>query len=263
MAAATAAPFTLSHRSVASWAARTEPLLGETASQERASATALLFPLRRVQRKFGERKRLPSSPRRWRWCGRKHGSPRRRRARCVERILRRYASWQNLDRSKKRSAEANLFQLESRESPEFLTGADDAFRHRARGTPSTSHGGRGSAGFPAGPALPGWTRGIMQGVDQSLADRERRRLERGGVLKRFGLTGACQRLPRAAHRAWVQATKKRTVVTTDGTRTSFRAQEYPLNRPVPKRRRTPIMKALVPDMTLNPDLTLTMTPSPS
>ncbi|KAG0722235.1 hypothetical protein GWK47_044885 [Chionoecetes opilio] len=47
--------------------------------------------------------------------------PTQKKSRCVERILRLYASWQNLDRSKKRSAE---------ESPEFLTGADDAFRHR-------------------------------------------------------------------------------------------------------------------------------------
>ncbi|KAG0729959.1 hypothetical protein GWK47_029270 [Chionoecetes opilio] len=41
-------------------------------------------------------------------------------------------------------------------------------------------------------------------------------LERG-VLKRSS-SPSVPRLPRAAHRAWVQATKKRTVVTTDGTR---------------------------------------------
>ncbi|KAG0719855.1 hypothetical protein GWK47_049626 [Chionoecetes opilio] len=53
---------------------------------------------------------------------------------------------------------------------------------------------------------PGGPLGIMQGVDQSLADRERRGLERG-VLKRSSSRSVPQ-LPRAAHRAWVQATKK-------------------------------------------------------
>ncbi|KAG0719966.1 hypothetical protein GWK47_049409 [Chionoecetes opilio] len=44
--------------------------------------------------------------------------------------------------------------------------------------------------FLLGQRCPDGPRGIMQGVDQSLADRERRRLERG-VLKRSKLTGAC------------------------------------------------------------------------
>lgn len=43
---------------MASWAARTEPLLGETASQERASATALL-PLRPCAAEVGERSGFP------------------------------------------------------------------------------------------------------------------------------------------------------------------------------------------------------------
>ncbi|KAG0719311.1 hypothetical protein GWK47_050767 [Chionoecetes opilio] len=74
--------------------------------------------------------------------------------------------------------------------------------------------------FLLGQRCPDGPRGIVQGVDQSWADRERRRLERG-VLKRS--SSPEPRLPRAAHRAWVQATKKRTVVTTEGTRTSFEA----------------------------------------
>ncbi|KAG0716091.1 hypothetical protein GWK47_010454 [Chionoecetes opilio] len=100
--------------------------------------------------------------------------PTQKKSRCVERILRLYASWQNLDRSKKRSAE---------ESPEFLTGADDAFRHRARGRLRPHHGGRGSGSSCWASAARMDPVASCKGVDQSLADRERRRLERG-VLKR-------------------------------------------------------------------------------
>ncbi|KAG0721700.1 hypothetical protein GWK47_045904 [Chionoecetes opilio] len=85
--------------------------------------------------------------------------------------------------------------------------------------------------FLLGQRCPDGPRCIMQVVDQSLADRERRRLERG-VLKRSSSPERATTATRSSS-AWVQATKKRTVVTTDGTRTSFRAQEYPLNRPVP------------------------------
>ncbi|KAG0714162.1 hypothetical protein GWK47_001666 [Chionoecetes opilio] len=78
------------------------------------------------------------------------------------------------DRSKKRSAE---------ESPEFLTGADDAFSTSGTRTPSTSSRWTRIGIFLLGQCCPDGPRCIMQGVDQSLADRERRRLERG-VLKR-------------------------------------------------------------------------------
>ncbi|KAG0716712.1 hypothetical protein GWK47_009017 [Chionoecetes opilio] len=81
-----------------------------------------------------------------------------------------------LDRSKKRSAEVGR-----RESPEFLTGADDAFRHRARDAFDLITVDEDRQ-FLLGQRCPDGPRGIMQGVDQSLAHRERRRLERG-VLK--------------------------------------------------------------------------------
>ncbi|KAG0726031.1 hypothetical protein GWK47_037415 [Chionoecetes opilio] len=142
--------------------------VGETASQERASATALL-PLRPCAAEVGvkEAASLVTAEVAVVW-ERKHGSHAEEEPLCGEdppavRIM------------------AELGSLTSRIAG-VLTGADDAFRHGARGRLRPHHGGRGSA-VPAGPALPGWTRCIMQGVDQSLADRERRRLERG-VLKR-------------------------------------------------------------------------------
>ncbi|KAG0720633.1 hypothetical protein GWK47_048130 [Chionoecetes opilio] len=138
MAACNCSTFTLSHRSVASWAARTEPLLGETASQKNGQVLRRFFHFVRVQRKRvvlmkKEAASLVTAEGAGWWVGREATDPHAEKSRCVERILRLYASWQNLDRSKKRSAEVDV-----EKSPEFLTGADDAFRHRARGTPSTS-----------------------------------------------------------------------------------------------------------------------------
>ncbi|KAG0728413.1 hypothetical protein GWK47_032521 [Chionoecetes opilio] len=103
--------------------------------------------------------------------------PTQKKSRCVERILRLYASWQNLDRSKKRSAEVDV---ENRRSFSlalmtlFDIGHADAFDLITVDEDRQ---------FLLGQRCPDGPRGIMQGVDQSLADRERRRLERG-VLKR-------------------------------------------------------------------------------
>ncbi|KAG0725377.1 hypothetical protein GWK47_038712 [Chionoecetes opilio] len=168
-------PSTLSHRSGASWAAGTEPLLGETASQERAGATALI-PLRQCAAEVGERSGFPRHAEvAVVWA--KARIPTQKKRRCVERILRLCTHHGRTCRSKKRSDEedeANLFQLTSR-MPELLTGADDAFRHRAtREDALTSSTVDEDRQFLLA-ALPGWTRCIMQGVDQSLADRERRR----------------------------------------------------------------------------------------
>ncbi|KAG0720272.1 hypothetical protein GWK47_048864 [Chionoecetes opilio] len=99
--------------------------------------------------------------------------PTQKKSRCVERILQLYASWQNLDRSKKRSAEESpsfslalmtLFDIGHVDAFDLITVDEDRQ-------------------FLLGQRCPDGPRGIMQGVDQSLADRERRRLERG-VLKR-------------------------------------------------------------------------------
>ncbi|KAG0726638.1 hypothetical protein GWK47_036129 [Chionoecetes opilio] len=73
-----------------------------------------------------------------------------------------------------------------------------------------------------GQPLPGGPRGIMQGSNPILgpteSDGSARACESGRLTER------ASRLPRAAHRAWVAGRpNKRTVVTTDGTRTSFRA----------------------------------------
>ncbi|KAG0728208.1 hypothetical protein GWK47_032968 [Chionoecetes opilio] len=103
--------------------------------------------------------------------------PTQKKSRCVERILRLYASWQNLDRSKKRSAEVDV---ENRRSFSlalmtlFDIGHADAFDLITVDEDRQ---------FLLGQRCPDGPRCIMQGVDQSLADRERRRLERG-VLKR-------------------------------------------------------------------------------
>ncbi|KAG0710910.1 hypothetical protein GWK47_021808 [Chionoecetes opilio] len=239
MAAATAARSRSATKSVASWAARTEPLLGETASKERASATALL-PLRPCAAEVGERSGFPRHRGGGGGVGRKHGSPRRRRGRfCGEdppavRIRAELGSVQ------KRSAEVDV---ENRRSFSlalmtlFDIGHADAF--------ALITVERGSA-VPVGQRCPDGPRCIMQGkVDQSLADRERRRLERG-VLKRSSSTGACHDCHAQLIGLRCRRRRRKTVVTTDGTRTSFRAQEYPLNRPVPPSvAGTPIMGARV------------------
>ncbi|KAG0712204.1 hypothetical protein GWK47_018998 [Chionoecetes opilio] len=99
--------------------------------------------------------------------------PTQKKSRCVERILRLYALWQNLDRSKKRSAEVDV---ENRRSFSlalmtlFDIGHADAFDLITVDEDRQ---------FLLGQRCPDGPRGIMQGVDQSLADRERRRLERG------------------------------------------------------------------------------------
>ncbi|KAG0730133.1 hypothetical protein GWK47_028910 [Chionoecetes opilio] len=151
------------------------PCWGETASQERASATALL-PLRPCAAEVGERSGFP----RHRGGGggvEKARIPTQKKSRCVERILRLYATWQNLDRSKKRSAEVDV---ENRRSFSlalmtlFDIGHADAFDLITVDEDRQ---------FLLGQRCPDGPRCIMQGVDQSLADRERRRLERG-VLKR-------------------------------------------------------------------------------
>ncbi|KAG0716052.1 hypothetical protein GWK47_010511 [Chionoecetes opilio] len=109
--------------------------------------------------------------------------PTQKKSRCVERILRLYASWQNLDRSKKRSAEDELISFSDVENCRsfslalmtlFDIGHADAFDLITVDEDRQ---------FLLGQRCPDGPRGIMQGFDQSLADRERRRLERG-VLKR-------------------------------------------------------------------------------
>ncbi|KAG0726522.1 hypothetical protein GWK47_036355 [Chionoecetes opilio] len=152
------------------WAARTEPLLGETASQERASATALFSIFVRVQRKSVKEAASPR-PAEVAVVWEKARIPTQKKSRCVERILRLYASWQKLGWvSKKRSAEVDV---ENRRS--FLTGADDAFRlGHADAFDLITWMRIGSSCW--GQRCPDGPRGIMQGVDQSLADRERRRL---------------------------------------------------------------------------------------
>ncbi|KAG0708721.1 hypothetical protein GWK47_002654 [Chionoecetes opilio] len=152
------------------------PCGGKQLPKNRQVLRALL-PLRPCAAEVGERSGFPRHRGEGRWCGRKHGSPRRRRAAVLERILRLYASWQNLDRSKKRSAEVDV---ENRRSFSlalmtlFDIGHADAFDLITVDEDRQ---------FLLGQRCPDGPRGIMQGVDQSLADRERRRLERG-VLKR-------------------------------------------------------------------------------
>ncbi|KAG0726027.1 hypothetical protein GWK47_037422 [Chionoecetes opilio] len=175
MAAATAARFTLGHRSVASWAARTEPLLGETAPKNGQVATALL-PLRPCAAEVGERSGFPSSPRRWRWCGRKHDPHAEEEPLCGEdppavRIMAELGSVQE------RSAEVDV---ENRRSFSLALMALFDIGHADAFDLITVDEDRQ---FLLGQRCPDGPRGIMQGVDQSLADRERRRLERG-VLKR-------------------------------------------------------------------------------
>ncbi|KAG0723440.1 hypothetical protein GWK47_042741 [Chionoecetes opilio] len=134
------------------------------------------FHFVRVQRKSVKRSGFP----RHRGGGggvEKARIPTQKKSRCVERILRLYASWQNLDRSKKRSAEVDV---ENRRSFSlalmtlFDIGHADAFDLITVDEDRQ---------FLLGQRCPDGPRCIMQGVDQSLADRERRRLERG-VLKR-------------------------------------------------------------------------------
>ncbi|KAG0722291.1 hypothetical protein GWK47_044752 [Chionoecetes opilio] len=99
--------FTLSPRSGASWAARTEPLLGETASQERASASGASSKLRPCAAEVGEEAAsLVTAEVAVVW--EKARIPTQKKSRCVEGSSGLYASWQNLDRSKKRSAEVDV-----------------------------------------------------------------------------------------------------------------------------------------------------------
>ncbi|KAG0726466.1 hypothetical protein GWK47_036496 [Chionoecetes opilio] len=130
------------------------------------------------------------------------------------------ASWQNLDRSKKRSAEVDV---ENRRSFSLALMALFDIGHADAFDLITVDEDRHSC-WASGPDGP---RGIMQ----------------------------------RTHRAWVQATKKRTVVTTDGTRTSFRAQNIRSIGLFPQASPHADHDALVPDHDLTLDLT--MTPSPS
>ncbi|KAG0720556.1 hypothetical protein GWK47_048271 [Chionoecetes opilio] len=231
--------FTLSHRSGASWAARTEPLLGETASQERASATALL-PLRPCAAEVGERSGFPPSPRRWRWCGRKHGSPRGKKSRCVERILRLYASWQNLDRSKKRSAEVDV---ENRRI--FPHGADDAFRHRARDRLRPHPRWTGNRHFLLGQRCPDGPRGNARSRPNPWPTESDGALERG-VLKRSSSPERATTATRSS--SGLGAGDEEENGGDDGRERgfSFRARNIRFNRPVPPSfRRTPIMTPAV------------------
>ncbi|KAG0694118.1 hypothetical protein GWK47_027294 [Chionoecetes opilio] len=137
----------------------------------------------------------------------------------------------------KRSAEVKV------EIAGVSTGADDAFRHRAPRTPSTHHGGRGSA-VPAGPALPGWTPWHQQGGRPSLADRERRRLERG-VLKRSSSPERATTATRSSSGLGA-GDKKRTVVTTERDADFVPSAGISAQTACsPKRRRTPIMTPAV------------------
>ncbi|KAG0714674.1 hypothetical protein GWK47_013629 [Chionoecetes opilio] len=70
------------------------PCWGKQLSKKRASATALL-PLRPCAAEVGEKKRLPSSRGGGGGVG-ESTDPTQKKSRCVERILRLYASWQNL-----------------------------------------------------------------------------------------------------------------------------------------------------------------------
>ncbi|KAG0720255.1 hypothetical protein GWK47_048888 [Chionoecetes opilio] len=175
MAAATAARSPLSHQKCGFLGSPNRTLLGETASQERACATALL-PLCPCAAEVGERSGFPRHRGGGGGVGESTDPHAEEEPLCGE-DLRLYASWQNLDRSKKRSAEVDvenrrsfslalmtLFDIGHADAFDLITVDED--RH-----------------FPAGPALPGWTPWHHARSRPILGDRERRRLERG-VLKR-------------------------------------------------------------------------------
>ncbi|KAG0710557.1 hypothetical protein GWK47_022572 [Chionoecetes opilio] len=100
--------FTLSHRSVVFLGTRTEPLLGKQLPKN-GQVLRRFFHFVRVQRKsVKEAASLVTAEVAVVW--EKARIPTQKKSRCVERILRLYASWQNLDRSKKRSAESKTNQ---------------------------------------------------------------------------------------------------------------------------------------------------------
>ncbi|KAG0728137.1 hypothetical protein GWK47_033113 [Chionoecetes opilio] len=236
MAAATAARSRSATEVWASWAARTEPLLGKQLPKTGKCYGASSHFVRVQRKSVKEAASLVTAEVAVVW--EKARIPTQKKSRCVERILRLYASWQNLDRSKKRSAEVDV---ENRRSFSlalmtlFDIGHADAFDLITVDEDRQ---------FLLGQRCPDGPRCIMQGVDQSLADRERRRLERG-VLKRSS-SPSVPRLPRAAHRAWVAGDEEENGGD-DGRDADFvpSAGISAQSACSPKRRRTPIMTPAV------------------
>ncbi|KAG0729275.1 hypothetical protein GWK47_030686 [Chionoecetes opilio] len=199
----------------------------------------------------------------WRWCGRKARIPRRvstavwKASVAVTHHGRTWGSFQEADAE--RRAISLSVDVENRRR--FLTGADDAFRHR-HATPSTLITVDEDRQVLLASAARMDPRGIIQGVDQSLSDRERRRLE---PACSSGQITSVHTATRAAHRLVCRRTKKENGGTRNGTAGAFvpSAGIIQLNRPVPPsvaaRRHTP--SSLTHDLRL-PD-PRAMTPSPS
>ncbi|KAG0727090.1 hypothetical protein GWK47_035366 [Chionoecetes opilio] len=226
--------FTLSHRSVASWAARTEPLLGKQLPKN-GQVLRRFFHFVRVQRKSVERSGFP----RHRGGGggvEKARIPTQKKSRCVERILRLYASWQNLDRSKKRSAEVDV---ENRRSFSLALMTLFDIGHAGRLRPH--HGGRGSA-VPAGPALPRWTP-LHHARSRPILGRQRATASGARRAKAVELTGACQTATRSS--SGLGAGDEEENGGDDGRDADFvpSAGISAQSASSPKRRRTPIMDA--------------------
>ncbi|KAG0722017.1 hypothetical protein GWK47_045252 [Chionoecetes opilio] len=181
MAAATAAR-SRSATEWASWAPRTEPCWGN--SFPRTGCATALLPLRPCAAEVGERSGFPRH-RGGGGGGEKARIPTQKKSRCVERILRLYASWQNLDRPKSGALKKFIdfirmySDVENRRS---FSCADDVFDigHADAFDLITVDEDRQ---FLLGQRCPVWTPLHHERSRPILADRERRRLERG-VLKR-------------------------------------------------------------------------------
>ncbi|KAG0713153.1 hypothetical protein GWK47_000159 [Chionoecetes opilio] len=107
----------------------------------------------------------PSSPRKVAVVWEESTDPTQKKSRCVgEEIPRCTASWQNLNRSRKRRAE---------ESPEFSLGADDAFSTSGTRTPSTHTVDEDRQFLRASAARMDPAASCKRMSRQSLADRER------------------------------------------------------------------------------------------